>query len=76
MLNTTIFYQKLSFVSGIDYLICRRKESEIIEDYSVILGYTKVICDYRKYSLMWFSCFALFILVHALEMLLIIGFAL
>ena len=49
MLNTTILFQNVSCVSGIDYLACMRKKSEIIDDYSVILGYTKMICDYRKY---------------------------
>ena len=76
MLNIIILYQNVSCVSGIDYLACMGKKSEIIEDYSMILGYTKKTCDYRKYHLMWFSCFALFILVYALEMLLIIRFAL
>ena len=49
MLNTIILYQNVLCVPGIDYLSCMRKKSEIIEDYSVILSYTKVICDYRKY---------------------------
>ena len=76
MLNTIILYQNVLCVSGIDNLACMRKKSEIIEDYSVILDYTKVLCDYRKYHLMWFSCFALCILIYALEILLIIGFTL
>ena len=76
MLNTIILYQNVSCVSGIDYVAGMRRKSEIIEAYSVILCYTEVICDYRKYHLMWFSCFSRFIFVNALEMLLIIGFAL
>ena len=51
MLNTITLYQNVSCVSGIDYLACMRKKNEIIEDYSVILGYTKVICANRKYHL-------------------------
>ena len=43
MLNTIILYQNVSCVSGIDYLACMRKKSEIIEDYSMmILGYSKI----------------------------------
>ena len=45
--------------SGINYLACVRKKNEIIENYSVILSYTTVLCEYRKHHLMWFSCFAL-----------------
>ena len=41
MLNTINLYQNVLCVSGIDYLSCMRKKSEIIEVYSVILGYTK-----------------------------------
>ena len=52
MLNTIILYQNVSCVSGIDYVACMRRKSEIIEAYSVILCYTEVICDYRKYHLM------------------------
>ena len=52
MLNTIHLYQNVSCVSGIDYLACMRKKSEIIEDYAVILDYTNVMCDYRKYHLM------------------------
>ena len=37
MLDTVILYQNVSCVSGIDYLACMRKKSELIEDYSVIL---------------------------------------
>ena len=40
-------------VSGIDYLACLVKKSEIIEDYSANLGCTKVICDYRNDYLMF-----------------------
>ena len=32
MLNTIILYHNVSCVSGIDYLACMRKKSEIIED--------------------------------------------
>ena len=36
MLNIIILYQNVSCASGIGYLACMRKKSEIIEDYSVI----------------------------------------
>ena len=60
MLNTIILDQNVSFATSVDYIACMRKKSEFTGDYLEIWGYTKVMCDYRKYHLMWFSCFALF----------------
>ena len=68
MLNFIILYQNVSCVSGIDYLACMRKKSEIIEDLSVILSYTKAYviiestteCDLTAlpflYSFMHWKC--------------------
>ena len=50
MLNTIIFYQNVSCVSGIENLASKRKKSEIIEAYSVILDYTRTVPDVRRQS--------------------------
>ena len=49
MLNPIILYQNVSCATGIDYLAGMGKKSG---DYSGILRYTNVMCDYRKYHLM------------------------